>query len=417
MDESTINLNYPKLENAKYQFRMLALEPSTDFIADIKCHVHNQSRYRNPGFEALSYRWGDLKDNTLVYVRLTAYQGEEESDETPYLPWPVTRNLEQALRALRLPDRDRLWVDALCINQKDIAEQGQQVRIMAQIYQSCTRDLLWLGPEDAQISRAMKLILRIQGQGESSHDRTCKSMVETERTTFSAFSDQDWDDLKSLILHPDVWGRVWIIQELILSPEFTLVCGKDTLDWKCIDSVLADNRDILGQFDLPDPVSRMLQEVTMKLSTIRTYRMPPEIINRSFNKSLLSTFFWFLDWEAIDKRDKVYAVLSLATDGKDLDVDYGKTMDQLPIDFAKIYLAQGNERLLSHSTSYCVDKLNISNSTLAVLGIAPLRQSFWFLAEKTGQHGFLTCLTTLLKLLKSLVSPLQECRGISHVVP
>jgi hypothetical protein len=49
-------------------------------------------------------------------------------------------------------------------------------------------------------------------------------------------------------------------------------------------------------------------------------------------------------------------VLSLATDGKDLDVDYGKTMDQLSIDFAKICLAQGNVRLLSHSTSYCVDK-------------------------------------------------------------
>jgi hypothetical protein len=357
MDESTINLKYPKLENAENQFRMLALEPSIDFNADIKCHVHNQSRYRNPGFEALSYRWGDPKANTPVYVRLTAYQGEEESDETPYLPWPVTCNLEQALRALRLPDRDRLlWVDALCINQKDIVEKGQQVRIMAQIYQSCTRDLLWLGPEDARISRAMKLIPRIQGHGESGHDKTCKSMVEIERTTFSAFSDQDWDDLKSLILHPEVWDRVWIIQELILSPEFTLVCGKDTLDWKCIDSVLDDNRDILRQFDLPGPVPRMLQEVTMKVGTIRTYRMPPEITRRFFNKSLLSTFFWFLDWKATDKRDKVYAVLSLATDGKDLDVDYGKTMDQLSIAFAKICLAQGNVRLLSHSTSYCVDK-------------------------------------------------------------
>jgi len=136
-------------------------------------------RYCNPGFEALSYRWGDPKDNTLVYVRLTAYQGEEESDETPYLPWPVMRNLEQALRASRLPDRERLlWVDALCVNQKDIVERGQQVRIMAQIYQSCTRDLLWLGLEDARISRALKLIPRIQGHGESGHDRTCKSMVE-----------------------------------------------------------------------------------------------------------------------------------------------------------------------------------------------------------------------------------------------
>lgn len=61
---------------------------------------------------------GDPKDNTPVYVRLTSYQGEEESDDTPYLPWPVTHNLEQALRALRLPDTDRLLrVDALCIYQ------------------------------------------------------------------------------------------------------------------------------------------------------------------------------------------------------------------------------------------------------------------------------------------------------------
>ena len=227
--------------------------------------------------------------------------------------------------------------------------------IMAQIYQTCTRVLLWLGPEDAQISRAMKLIPRIQGHGESGHERSCKSMVKTERTIFSAFSDQDWDDLKSLILRPSVWDRVWIIQELILSPEFTLVCGKDTLDWKCIDSVLDDNRDISRQCDLQGPESRMILEIITKVSTIRVHRMPPEITNRLFDKSLLSTFFWFFDWKATDKRDKVYAVLSIATDGKDLDVDYRKTMDELSIDFAKMCLAQGTVRLLSHSTSYCVN--------------------------------------------------------------
>lgn len=357
MEESIINLNYPKLENAKAQFRMLALEPSGDVGADIRCHVHNRSRYHNPEFEALSYRWRDPKDTTPIYLRVTVYQGEEESDETPYLPWPVTRNLQQALRALRLPDRDRLlWVDYLCIDQKDIVERGQQVQIMAQIYQMCTRDLLWLGTEDAQISRAMKLIPKIQGHGESGHDKTCKSRVETEKTTFSAFSDQDWDDLKSLVLHPEVWDRVWIIQELILSPEFTLICGKDTLDWRCINSMLEDNSEISRQADFPGPMARTLQGVFAKVSTIRMYRMPPEISIHLFDKSLLSTFFFFLDWKATDKRDKVYAVLSIASDGKDLAVDYGNTMDQLSIEFAKICLAQGNMRLLSHSTSYCVDK-------------------------------------------------------------
>lgn len=84
--------------------------------------------------------------------------------------------------------------------------------------------------------------------------------------------------------------------------------------------------------------------------------MSPERTNSLIDKSLLSTFFWFLDWKATDKRDKIYALLSLTTDGKDLDVDYGKTMDQLSISFAKMGLAQGNVRLLSHSTNYFVNK-------------------------------------------------------------
>lgn len=88
----------------------------------------------------------------------------------------------------------------------------------------------------------------------------------------------------------------------------------------------------------------MLQEVTAKVSTIRTHRIAQKLSKPPFNKSLLSTFFWFLDWKATDKRDKVYALLSITTDGKDLDVDYGKTMDQLSIKFANICLAQGNVR-------------------------------------------------------------------------
>lgn len=72
--ESTINLNYPKLENADLQFRMLILEPSKNSSTDTKCHVHNRSRYRNPEYEAVSYRWGDLKDTTPIHVRLTEYQ-------------------------------------------------------------------------------------------------------------------------------------------------------------------------------------------------------------------------------------------------------------------------------------------------------------------------------------------------------
>lgn len=60
----------------------------------------------------------------------------------------VTRNLEGALRRLRSCSLDRiLWIDALCINQKDVQERGQQVQLMARIYASARQVLVWLEEE------------------------------------------------------------------------------------------------------------------------------------------------------------------------------------------------------------------------------------------------------------------------------
>lgn len=41
----------------------------------------------------------------------------------------------------------------MCINQRDTAERSSQVRIMGDIYESCTRNLIWLG--ECPIQRAI----------------------------------------------------------------------------------------------------------------------------------------------------------------------------------------------------------------------------------------------------------------------
>lgn len=61
----------------------------------------------------------------------------------------ITPNLDTALRRIRLPDRIRaLWVDAICINQQDVAERGGQVQLMGSIYSKARQVIVWLGKDE-----------------------------------------------------------------------------------------------------------------------------------------------------------------------------------------------------------------------------------------------------------------------------
>ncbi len=62
--------------------------------------------------------------------------------------WPteITTNLYAALSRLRCTETVRtLWIDAICINQKDIAEKSFQIELMRDIYSSAEEVSMWLG--------------------------------------------------------------------------------------------------------------------------------------------------------------------------------------------------------------------------------------------------------------------------------
>jgi hypothetical protein len=58
----------------------------------------------------------------------------------------IKPNLAAVLRQLRLADALRtLWIDAICINQDDENEKGQQVALMGDIYRTAISVQIWLG--------------------------------------------------------------------------------------------------------------------------------------------------------------------------------------------------------------------------------------------------------------------------------
>lgn len=76
---------------------------------------------------------------------------------------PLTASIHDALRRVRMRDEPRrLWADQICINQGDVAERSQQVRLMNAIYKGASRIVVWLGPdEDGVAEQAVRLVHRL----------------------------------------------------------------------------------------------------------------------------------------------------------------------------------------------------------------------------------------------------------------
>ena len=91
---------------------------------------------------------------------------------------PVTKNLESALRSVirkkankstHVNDNDNpledqslyVWVDAICINQKDVDEKNRQVSIMQEIYQRAKDVHIWLGDGNEDTGEAFNLIKKL----------------------------------------------------------------------------------------------------------------------------------------------------------------------------------------------------------------------------------------------------------------
>lgn len=110
--------------------RLLRLMPHEDDTAPIECQLFNYSlKQSSKGahlYEALSYVWGGLDKTLPISI------GEHNFD--------VTGNLHVALSHLRDRSIERIiWVDAICINQKDLQERSHQVQFMASIYAKANR--------------------------------------------------------------------------------------------------------------------------------------------------------------------------------------------------------------------------------------------------------------------------------------
>ena len=175
-----------------------------------------ESNDRSQLYRALSYEWSpDITDGTQPETLSTA-SGQELH---------LTANLVSFLLHLPALDPDSsggrlaFWIDAICINQEDLAERASQVRRMHRVYGTAVQVWAWVGPEHSDSASAAALLNALIPV------RTEKQML---RRLLASVDSPGWSALVQL-LKRSYWRRGWVAQELHLAPSALLVCGKSTI--------------------------------------------------------------------------------------------------------------------------------------------------------------------------------------------
>lgn len=274
-------------------FRILELQPGQTgdpivcklLVAQIPS---SRSTLNDISYEALSYVWGPEKPEHEIILD----------------GWPciVRDNLWHFLRRRRHQSQvSRLWIDALCINQTDLQERSSQVQLMGTIYRAAERTLVWLDAASNYSDIAMDFIQRA----------TLSDLLLNPETALRQ-AVQIW------AAHP-YWSRTWVVQEFLLSQDLTILCGLKQVDWKSAQLFyqrIEDSKSKQRKYDwreFADSPAHALfkQRLTEKRGQTTLLRLL--VSNRQT--------------KCFDPRDKVYALLSLASDchpNHTLAVDYAK---------------------------------------------------------------------------------------------
>lgn len=175
------------------KIRLLRVQPDDNATARIQCQLFDYTLDGVMGegqpFEALSYCWGSPAPEGTHSISI-----KSSSLPVTFFSLPVTANLYAALLQLRNRIVDRiLWIDAVCINQTDDQEKGQQIGLMYSIYSCANCVLVWLGDKVDDSDQAMEA-LRITGS------QSAANPVYNERAQESVMH----------LLKQDWFRRIWV---------------------------------------------------------------------------------------------------------------------------------------------------------------------------------------------------------------
>ncbi|KAM0189059.1 hypothetical protein ACHAPQ_009632 [Fusarium lateritium] len=224
----------------------------------------------------------------------------------------VKPNLYQALIQIRKTRPGLYWIDAICINQADTAERGQQVQMMDQIYSSAAQVIVWLGTCPQIFAPGVKNMMSVAKTGFPAQPKETLSIdfIYLRVGTTSA-----WHLVLCVVfLITRKWfRRLWVLQELCLAKQATFFLGDYEMEANDISAAFVWMLNILKAFDTSG-------WYTFSQLLVSLGDMPEQAISLLNSRQTISQGhkIGLQDWlrivqgrEAKDPRDMIYGGLAL----------------------------------------------------------------------------------------------------------
>ncbi|KAI0886373.1 HET-domain-containing protein [Annulohypoxylon maeteangense] len=313
-------------------------------------------------YSALSYTWGhpiinDFKDDMSHAVICDGRR------------MPIGLNLNDALQHIYVESDispTLLWVDAICINQSDLAERASQVTLMTSIYSNTSNVVVWLGKDDDDAREAHAML--------SEYTPALQAIMEdivldnpnipVIAGMFNVYDDKDVHERYNITQKPmDSWkalvrflsrrwfSRIWIVQEMVFNPSHLICSGPLRFDWADLDCFVS----LVFGAQWHGLNFHGLEKETSQIARIFTFHREIRISGSDFanqdpRAALLSTEEKVYDYaqsyllssaflEATDPRDRVYALSAFV-------FSYGAKLNVKPLWLKADYTLQTTEAML-----------------------------------------------------------------------
>jgi hypothetical protein len=304
--------------------------------SELQCIIKHVKISEAPLFECLSYVWGEEeKGGAKHWIYCDAKQ------------FSVRRNLLTALFCIRTDKVRPLWIDQICIDQNNLLERNAQVLRMAEIYRNAQQVVLFPGTPCTELGDALLFMLTFSSAfgkkwyfHEGDFRKAWGSLTSAElhrKYGIPLPDDSDWKAVRFFLDQP-CFRRTWIVQEVALAKKLRLLFSpgmeldwddERTLSFGAFFKVVCDrNHSVTERYGV-----YIGREMVFARAMVLTRGMS-QLIPDHPSLSLLSLLIMTRRFEVTDPRDKIYGLLSVASDLDKLKIEpnYSNSVKDVYID-------------------------------------------------------------------------------------